>query len=312
MLALGAPGGDEDEAVVLVDSGDGTGGPAAGLPGYRNPPPDRPAGRTGTAERTKLDLERPNAARMYDYFLGGSANVAVDREAADELLAEVPEILYMARTNRAFLGRAVRALAERGVDQFLDLGSGIPTAGNVHEVAHQVDPAARVAYVDVEPVAVSYARKLLAGEPNATVTQADIRDPAAVLGAPGVAGVLDFTRPVGLLAVAVLPALSEAEDPAGLLAAYRSACAPGSHLVLSHFCPLTVRGGQMARFEEVYARTPTPLRYRTRSQIAALLDGYRLLSPGLVPVPLWRPGEAVSELDAARANSYGAVGMIAE
>jgi S-adenosyl methyltransferase len=279
---------------VLVDSGDGTGARGPGQP----------------VERTKLDLDRPNAARMYDYYLGGSANVAVDREAADELLAAFPDLRHVARANRAFLGRAVRHLAEQGIDQFLDLGSGIPTAGNVHEIAHQVNPAARVAYVDTEPVAVSYARKLLVTEPAATITQADIREPATVLGAPGVAGLLDFRRPVAVLLVAVLPALSDAEDPAGLLATYRDACAPGSHLVLSHLSPLTVRHGQIERTEAVYARTPTPVRYRGKAEITAFLAGYELLPPGLVPLPNWHPTEHVSDHDAARANSYGAVGRL--
>jgi rhodanese-related sulfurtransferase len=258
----------------------------------------------------QLDPQVPNAARMYDYYLGGSANLAVDREAAEQLMAAVPDIVYCAHANRAYLGRVVRYLTEQGIDQFLDLGSGIPTVGNVHEIAHRHDPAARVAYVDIEPVAVSYARRLLADEPLVTVTRADIRDPRSVLYAPGVSDLLDFDRPVAVLAVAILHAMSDADDPAGFLAAYRSACAPGSHLAISHLSPLTFEPAQVRVSEEVYARTPTPVVYRDRDRIAKFLDGYQPVDPGLVLLPQWRPTDPVDEVEARRANSYGAVGRL--
>jgi hypothetical protein len=258
--------------------------------------------------RGKLDLDRPNAARMYDYLLGGSANVAVDRAAADELVAAVPEVVVAARANRAFLGRVVRELAERGIDQFLDLGSGIPTAGNVHEIARQVNPAARVAYVDIESVAVSYARKLLAAEPCVSVTRADIREPETVLGATGVSGLLDFTRPVAILAVGILQALPDADDPAAALARYRAACAPGSYLAISHLSATSTRSAQLTA--DVYARTPTPLQHRDRTEIARFFAGYRLLPPGVVLVPQWRPDHPVSDRDTARANAYAGLGVL--
>lgn len=171
-----------------------------------------------------IDFESANAARMYDYYLGGAHNFAVDRERAEAAIAVHPSLPYMARANRAFMGRVVRwCLAERGIDQFLDLGSGVPTVGNVHEVAHEHDPHARVAYVDFEPVAVAHASTIIAdaGLANVTVTRADAREPEAVLGAPGVAGLLDFDRPVALLAVALFSFI--AGDAAGLLARYRAA-----------------------------------------------------------------------------------------
>ncbi len=257
-----------------------------------------------------LDLERPNAARMYDYYLGGAANVSVDRMAAEEVIRAVPDTVYCARANRAFLGRVVRHLADSGVDQFLDLGSGIPTAGNVHEVAQRSNPQSRTVYVDVESVAVSYARDLLRDEPNVTIVHADIRDPAAVLSAPQLTDVLDLERPVAVLAMAVLHAMSDADDPAGFLAQYRDACAPGSYLGISHLSPLTFDAEQRRRSEEVYEKTPTPVVFREREQIAEFLQGYELIDPGLVLLPKWRPVERISEADARRANSYGAVGRL--
>jgi SAM-dependent methyltransferase len=273
---------------------------------------DRVRAWHGAAEHRagRLDPTVPNAARMYDYYLGGSANLAVDREAAEQMIEAVPDIKFCAYANRAFLGRVVRWLCGQGIDQFLDLGSGIPTVGNVHEIARRANPAARVAYVDVEPVAVSYARRLLADEELVTVTRADIRDPGSVLSAPGVAGLFDFDRPVAVLAVAILHAMSDADDPAGFLAAYRRACVPGSHLAISHVSPLTFDPLQVKASEEVYARTPTPVVYRDRDEIAAFLDGYQPVEPGLVLLPLWRSADRPDEVEAARANAYGGVGRL--
>jgi SAM-dependent methyltransferase len=229
---------------------------------------------------------------MYDYLLGGGANFAADRAAADAAEAAWPYLRQGARIQRGFLGRAVRFLAQRGVDQFLDLGSGIPTVGNVHEIALRHNPVARVAYVDYETVAVHAARGMLGDEPRVSVTQADIRNPDAVLSAPTVADLLDFSRPVAVLAVGILHFLSDADDPAGVLSAYRDACAPGSHLAISH------------------AQSTTPALWRTVTEIRPFLDGYHLFEPGLVLLPLWRPDAPVSDTHAAESNIYGAVGTI--
>src|SRR5689334_8693366 len=180
------------------------------------------------------DFERPNVARMYDYFLGGSHNFAVDRKAAAAVLAAVPGIRALARQNRNFLRRAVQYLAHQGVRQFLDLGSGIPTVGNVHEIAQRDAPGSRVVYVDIEPVAVSHSRTLLEDNPDTAVAQLDLRRPDQVLDSPEVRDLLDLTRPVAVLAVAVLHFLPDSDDPAGVLARYRDAVAPGSRLVVSH------------------------------------------------------------------------------
>lgn len=256
------------------------------------------------------DVTHPNVARMYDYLLGGGANTAVDRAAADAAEAAWPYLRQGARIQRAFLGRAVRFLTKQGVDQFLDLGSGIPTVGNVHEIAHRHNPAARIAYVDYEPVAVHAARDMLGDDERVTVTQADIRDPDAVMSAPTVAGLIDFGRPVAVLAVGILHFLPDADDPAGALGAYRDACPPGSHLAISHASQVSLPDEQVARFLAAYARSTTPALWRTVSEIRPFLDGYRLVDPGLVLLPLWRPDQPVSDTRAAESNIYGGVGML--
>ena len=247
---------------------------------------------------------------MYDYYLGGSANVAVDRAAADELIRSLPDTVFTARANRSFLGRVVRFLAQQGIDQFLDLGSGIPTAGNVHEIAQAVNPEARVAYVDIEPVAVSYAQKLLRDEKQVTITKADIRQPSTVLAAPGVTDLLDFTRPVAVLAVFILHSMSDADRPLEFMAEYRAACVPGSYLAISHLSPQTWDPQEITHSLQVYARTPTPVTYRDRAEILRFMTGYDLVEPGLVLLPDWRPDDPPSERDAPRANSYGALGRL--
>lgn len=231
----------------------------------------------------------PNLARMYDYYLGGSHNFAVDRAAADHAAAHAPHARTFARANRAFLQRVVVFLLAQGVDQFLDLGSGIPTVGNVHEITRPVNPDARVAYVDHEPVAVAAARHLLAGDRRTTVTHADIRDIDGVLSAPGVAGLLDFARPVAVLAVAVLHALPDRDDPAGVVAGYRDACPAGSYLAISHLAATSFTLAEQDAVRDVLDQTPTPVTMRTRDEVAALLAGFTLVPPGVVLLPHWRP-----------------------
>ncbi|GAB2736060.1 SAM-dependent methyltransferase [Salinifilum aidingensis] len=257
----------------------------------------------------EVDTSTPNIARMYDHLLGGSANLPVDREAVAQLLAAFPGNRAWVQINRAFLLRAVRALCDRGIDQFLDLGSGIPTEGNVHDIAAAADPAARVAYVDIDPTAVAHARHLLQDASHVTVTRADLREPRSVLQAPGVSGLLDFTRPVAVLAVAVLDIVEA--DPTALLATYRAACAPGSALVVSHSADLELTDAERDGAQQVFSRTSTPqLHLRDRDEIAALFTDYTLLEPGVVPSAAWRPDAPVSDAQARRSNSYAAVGVL--
>jgi trans-aconitate methyltransferase len=257
-----------------------------------------------------IDYERANAARMYDWFLGGSHNFAVDREQAARVLEHLPDIVTIARANRAYLGRVVRWCAERGIDQFLDLGSGVPTVGNVHEVARRVARAARVAYVDFEPVAVAHGRELLAGDDAATVTFADLRDPPGVMTAPGVAGLLDLTRPVAVLAVAVLHFVPDQPRPvADLLRDYWSHLVPGSVLAFSHSShdqDDEALGARVQAGADAYRGSATESTLRSRAELRALLHGLAVVPPGIVDVTAWpapRPG-------ADPAGLYAGVGVV--
>jgi len=237
---------------------------------------------------TVVDLTRPNAARVYDYYLGGSHNFAVDREMAEQAIKLWPELPAIIHANRAFLRRVVRYLVGAGIRQFIDLGSGIPTVGNVHEVARQHAPDTRVIYVDIDSVAVAHARTLLAGDPCAAVVHRDLRRPQQVLADPELLSHIDFGRPVAVLMIAVLHFVSDSDDPAGIIAGYRDALAAGSFLAVSH----ATDDGQRrkgAEHRDLYARTATPMTMRSHHQIARLLEGWELVDPGLVRMPLWRP-----------------------
>ncbi|WP_433218657.1 SAM-dependent methyltransferase [Dactylosporangium sp. CS-047395] len=230
-----------------------------------------------------VDPNRPSVARMYDHYLGGRHNFAVDRAVAERAVAMVPAIPRIARANRAFLHRAVRFAVERGVRQFLDIGSGIPTEGNVHEVARALDPQARVVYVDIDPTAVVHARQILDGDPHTAVVQADLHEAGAILGDPQVKALLDFARPICLLLVAMLHFVPDTPELRAALRAYHDALAPGSLLAASHAT------GDVGELADLYTRTGTPMVLRDRDELAALLDGWDLVPPGLVFSAEWRP-----------------------
>ena len=235
----------------------------------------------------EVDIETPAAARMYDYYLGGSHNFAADRELAEQAIRAWPDVQHLVRANRAFLRRSVSYLA-RGVNQFLDLGSGVPTVGNVHEVALAANPHARIAYVDSDPVAVAHSRTILADVPAAGVVHADLRDAQTVLAAVEAAGLLDLRLPVAVLMFAVLPFVPDEDDPAGIVAAYRDATIPGSYLALSHGTD-DYRPEDARAVSDVYTRASHTMTLRSRAQIAAILDGYELVEPGLADMIHWRP-----------------------
>jgi SAM-dependent methyltransferase len=241
----------------------------------------------------EIDIARPSIARMYDYLLGGSHNFAADRLAADQALRHMPELVPVMHANRAFLRRAVRFLIAAGVRQFLDLGSGIPTVGNVHEVAHRDDPEARVVYVDIDPVAVAHSQAILADHPGATAIQADLRDPRPLLAHPDLRTFLDLSEPVAVLLVAVLHFVPD--QPARLIGHFRDAIAPGSYLVISHASTEGQPPGGIEDARAVYARSAEPVIMRSRAEIAALFDGFTLVEPGLVRLPLWRPDSDVEQ-----------------
>ena len=251
-----------------------------------------------TAERPvwapgDVAIDQPSVARIWDWFLGGSHNFAVDREVARRTLKLMPEGPAMARLSRAFLRRAVEYCAHSGITQFIDLGSGIPTVGNVHEVAQRVDPKARVVYVDIDPVAVAHTRHLLAGDKRTAVTQLDLRDPERVLAAPDLRALLDLDRPVALLMVMVLHFVPDAEDPHGMLAAYREALPPGSALVIAHGSRETegMPTSNLHTARQMYEREVGSVTLRTRSEVQALFDGFDLVEPGVVWIPQWRPDQ---------------------
>lgn len=244
-----------------------------------------------------VDPHKASVARIYDAMLGGEHNYAIDREALAAFTAIDPQVRALARANRAFLGRAVRFLAASGVRQFLDLGSGIPTQGNVHEVAQAAAPGSRVVYVDNDPVAVAHSTALLEGNPDAAVVSADIRKPAEVLASPQVRELIDFDRPVGVLMITIMHFITHDEDPAGLVAAYREGLPAGSWLAMSHATDQD-RPDTAAAVGRLYrSRATSPVTARSHDEIAGLFSGFDLVDPGLVYVPLWRPdpGEELPE-----------------
>jgi len=243
-------------------------------------------GQTGDAPG--FDPAIPSAARIYDYLLGGKDNYAVDRAAAEKVLAVAPDQRRLARANRAFALRAVAAVAGAGVRQFIDLGTGIPTSPSVHEVATRADPSARVVYVDHDPVVQAHNAALLAGDARVTTIQADIRRPDAILGHPDLLRMIDFAEPVGLLCVAVLHLVADDEEPAGILARFLDRMAPGSYLVVSQFSADSDPAG-MARLRAVADGTPVQTYFRSTEEIRAFFGALELLEPGLVSVDEWRP-----------------------
>jgi len=229
---------------------------------------------------------------MYDYFLGGVHNFPVDREAARQVLAQYPLTALAVRANRAFLGRAVRFLVEAGVRQFLDLGSGMPTVGNVHEIAQQAAPEARVVYVDIDPVAVSESLELLAGNPLVTAIRGDVRAPKQILGHTEVRELLDFSQPIGLLMVALLHFVPDDDEAYRVVSTLVEALAPGSYLVISHSTTdgLNLSAETVTRGREIYRQqTATPIRPRSHAETARFFIATDLVEPGLVAAPLWRP-----------------------
>jgi hypothetical protein len=252
-----------------------------------------------------VDVSKPNPARVYDYLLGGANNFEVDRALARKLIEIVPDSAFLVIENRSFLRRAVRFLAEAGIDQFLDLGSGIPTVGNTHQVVQEINPDSRVVYVDFEAVAVAHSELMLTDNPNAVIVRADVRKPAEVLADPRVRAVLDFSRPVAILMFAVVHFMPPEDNPAEMIKVYRDATVPGSYLALSH-------GTSDGRPEldelatEYSGRATSEVVMRTRAEVQTFFDGYELVEPGLVFSSEWR-GE-LDVRDPWRSAVYAGVG----
>jgi hypothetical protein len=236
-----------------------------------------------------LKTHIPHPARVYDYWLGGKDNFAADREVAEKTLAVAPETSQSVRSNRAFLRRAVRLAAEAGVHQFLDIGSGLPTMENTHEVAQKTAPTARVVYVDNDPIVSAHGRALLTDSRSTTVVQADLRDPESILQHDEVRRLVDFDRPVALLLLGILHFVADEEDPYGIVARLRAAMVPGSYLIFSHLTGDAdpVKGEEAM---DVWRRSPgTPPTLRDRAQAERFFAGFDILAPGIVPPDQWRP-----------------------
>jgi hypothetical protein len=257
----------------------------------------------------RIDMTKPHPARRYDYWLGGKDNFQADRDAAEAIAAVFPHIRTAARENRAFMQRAVNFLAaEAGIRQFLDIGTGLPTANNVHDVAQRIAPESRIVYVDNDPLVLTHARALLtSSEQGATAyIDADVRNPERILSDPAVRDTLDLSQPVALLLVAILHFVEDDDDPYGIVKRLFSALPAGSYLVLSHatFDPLDPETiAAMNAVNEGIKPTFCP---RTLNEVSRFFDGLDLLEPGIVSVSDWRP-EPGPRPSPAEATGYGAV-----
>ncbi|MFB4306821.1 SAM-dependent methyltransferase [Actinomadura sp. GTD37] len=258
-----------------------------------------------------IDPEIPSVARMYDYYLGGKDNFAADRRAADQVVAAMPNVLEFTRANRRLLSRAVTMMAGRGVRQFLDIGSGLPTQENVHEVAQRAAPGSRVIYVDNDPIVLTHARALLADNPLTTVVQADLREPEAVLGHPEVKSRIDFDQPVGLLLLAILHFIPDEDRPARIVAGLRARLAPGSYLAVSHGYRGAISRDVEDQVRSAYGRTGAgDLIPRGVDEVMAFFEGTELVGPGLVQVADWRADAEPLQSDMSPPGFLAGVGRV--
>lgn len=264
-----------------------------------------------------IDTSRPHPARMYDYYLGGWDNYEVDRVAAERVIEVHPQVRLSARANRAFLRRAVRELVAGGIRQIIDIGTGIPTSPNTHEVARETAPGTRVVYVDNDPIVATHAGARLTNADGTGFVLGDVRDPKALLDHPTVRELIDFDRPVALLLVAVLHFIRDDEDPAALIATLAEALPAGSHLVLTHATGEPYEDYAAGRTDErardgvvnVYKSATATLNLRSKAEVEPLFGPFALLEPGVVRVPLWRPdGPVPGAKELNDTIFYGGVG----
>ncbi|MFF4954684.1 SAM-dependent methyltransferase [Streptomyces chattanoogensis] len=264
-----------------------------------------------------IDTSKAHPARLNDYYLGGWDNYEVDREAGDRVLAMHPQVRESAVANRAFLGRALRELVGGGIRQVIDIGTGIPTSPNAHEIAREVAPDTAVVYVDNDPIVATHAGARLTNAERTAFVLADLRDPKAILDHPDVRALIDFEQPVALVMCIVLTFLRDEDDPAACVAAFADALPAGSHLVLTHstyepyegYAEGRVEEWKRTAVEEVYQGSAAPLHLRSRAEVTSLFGPFTLLEPGVVRVPLWRPdGEVPGPAELNDIVFYGGVG----
>jgi S-adenosyl methyltransferase len=237
-----------------------------------------------------VDPATPSVARMYDYYLGGNSNFAADREAARRVLGAAPDVPLAALENREFLRRVVPFLVhEHGVSQFVDIGPGLPTQGNVHQLARQHDPAAQVAYIDNDATVLAHGKALLHHVPGVGIIPGDLREPERILSRPELIGLIDFSHPVALFMTLVLHFVPPGDDPYGAVATLKNALSPGSFLVLSHVTGDDRDPGTLTEVDDAYSNASAPMIMRTREQVTDFFDGLSLVEPGIVFLSQWRP-----------------------
>ncbi len=236
-----------------------------------------------------VQLDRPSVARIYDFLLGGFHNFEIDRQAAEKFAAIFPDLALTARINRAFLRRAATFVSRQGIDQFIDLGSGIPTVGNVHEIVRQANPNARTLYVDIEPVAIAHSQAILGDDPGVAAILADARRPFDTLDHPQTKALIDFSRPIGLFVVAMLHYIEDDEEARRVLATFKDALAPGSYLAIGVWTYDDAPRDVMEKYAQMSQMLTTPGHPRPRETVLRFFEGFELVEPGLVHGPLWRP-----------------------
>ncbi|MET9757882.1 SAM-dependent methyltransferase [Streptomyces sp. NPDC006372] len=258
-----------------------------------------------------IDTSRPHSARMYDYYLGGKDHFEIDKQAAERVAEAYPAIFVCARENRAFMHRATRALArEHGIRQWLDIGTGIPTEPNLHQVAQSVVSDARVVYADNDPLVLKYAERLMRSSPEGRTTyiEADVNDPQTLLNAPELAEVLDLNRPVALSLNALMHFVTDAQDPYGIVRRLLDVLPSGSALALSH-CTPDFDPATWQKVTDIYTSAGTPVRFRSREDVARFFDGLDLLDPGVTVGHRWRPdateGEAPTDAEVSLWTGVG-------
>ena len=255
-----------------------------------------------------VDASVPNVARIYDYLLGGKDNYSADRNAAVELVRLIPDALRAAHHNRRFLQRAVRFLtADAGVRQFIDIGAGLPTQGNVHEVAQDINPDARILYVDYDPVVISHAQALLVKNPFVVAINRDLRDPAQIIAHPALQALIDLNKPVAILLVAVLHFIRDVDEPHEIVEELKAAMPAGSYLVVSHVTADEIPAQTTAKVRELYNHATAPATPRTRAQIERFFDGMEIVAPGLTDASMWR-AESTPLGETSRTLFYGGIG----
>jgi len=240
-----------------------------------------------TSSETKI--EQYNSSRYYDYLLGGFHNFAVDRKIGDLVIKACPDVRLGALANRAFLRRAVKFLCQQGIDQFLDIGSGIPTSGNVHEIAQKNNPSAHVVYVDIDPIAVIHSQAILKDNPNATIIQEDIHNIEKILEHPSFTALIDLHRPLGVLMLSVLHFVKDEDDLKRILRVLMDSLVSGSYIVISHYSAEGAPIETIAQLGRLATGASSPSVSRTLAETSRLFDGFELVEPGVVRVSLWRP-----------------------